>query len=51
MQKEQTKEAKTDWMHRLTSELKDLKDSLDAYSKLSITVGDKRTGTDVIKIF
>ena len=51
MQKEQTKEAKTDWMHRPISELKDLKDNLDTYSKLITTVGDNQIGIDVIKRF
>ena len=51
MQKEQTKEAKIDWIHRLISELKDYKDSLDVYSKLSTTFGEEKNGMDVIKIF
>ena len=50
-QKEQTKETKTDWMHRPISELKYLKDSLDTYSTLSTTVGDKEIGIDITKIF
>ena len=51
VQKEQTREAKIDWMHRPISGLKDLKDNLDTYSKLSTTVGDNQIGIDVIKHF
>ena len=51
VQKGQTKEAKIDWMHRPISELKDLKDKLDTYSKLSTAVSDKKIGVDSIKIF
>ena len=36
-------------MHRPISELKDLKDNLDKYNKLSTTVGDEKIGIDVIK--
>ena len=51
VQKEQTKEAKIDWMHRPIIGLKDLKDNLDTYSKLSNTVGDNQIGIYVIKHF
>ena len=36
-------------MHRPISELKDLKDNLDKYNKLSTTVGDEKIWIDVIK--
>ena len=49
VQKEQTKDAKINWMHRPISELKNLKDNPDTYSKLSTTVGDNKIGIDVIK--
>ena len=50
VEKEQTKEARIGWIHRPISELKDLKDNLDTYSKLSTTVGDNQIGIGVIKI-
>ena len=46
---EQTKEAKIDWIHRPISELKDLKDKLDTYNKLSTTDDDKKIEIKVIK--
>ena len=42
LQKEQTKETKIDWMHRSICELKNLKDNVDTYNKLSTTVGYKK---------
>ena len=51
MQKEQTKEAQTDWMHKPISEVKDLKFSLNGYTKLGTTVGDENSGKDFIKSF
>ena len=48
---EQAKEAKIDSMHKPVSAIKDLKDNLDTYHKLSTTVGDKKIVIDVIKNF
>ena len=51
VKKEQTKETKIVWMHRPISGFKDLKDSLDAYSKLSTTVDDEKFEIDAMKSF